>query len=86
MINNTFKTRDFLQIFDLISTKGIKSEGSYEFLGIRAWHDFDGYTCWLAYNDLTVTLLFHGKFSVEYKHEETFTKFKRKVNSLMAQH
>ena len=57
MINNTLTTRDFLRIFDLISTNGIKSNGAYEFRGIRAWHDFDGYTCWLAYNDLTITIL-----------------------------
>lgn len=83
MINNTLTTRDFLRIFDLISTNGIKSNGAYEFRGIRAWHDFDGYTCWLAYNDLTITILFHGKFSVEYKEENTFEKFNKKVNSLM---
>jgi hypothetical protein len=86
MINNTLTTRDFLRIFDLISTNGIKSNGAYEFLGIRAWHDFDGYTCWLAYNDLTITMLFHGKFSIEYEDEDTFNKFNKKVNSLMNNH
>jgi hypothetical protein len=83
MINNTFSNRDFLQIFDLISTKGVKSEGSYEFLGIKALHDFDGYTCWITYKDLTITLLFHGKFSVEYKHEDTFNEFNNKMNTLI---
>jgi hypothetical protein len=83
MINNTLKSRDFLQIFDLISTKGIKSKEAYEFCGIRAWHDFDGYTCWLAYNDLTITLLFHGKFSVDYKNEDTLNAFYNKINSLI---
>ena len=84
MINNTLKNRDFLRVFDLVSTKGTKAKQAYEFLGIRAWHDFDGYTCWLAYNDLTVTMLFHGKFSVEYKEEATFNQFQKKVYSLMA--
>lgn len=83
MINNTLTNRDFLRVFDLVSTKGTKGKEAYEFLGIRAWHDFDGYTCWLAYNDLTITLLFHGKFSIEYKYEDTFNNFQKKVNSLM---
>ena len=86
MINQTLKSRDFLRVFDLISTKGIKLKGKYEFLGIRAWHDFDGYTCWLAYDDLTITMLFHGKFSVEYEKEDTFNAFNKKVNSLMDCH
>lgn len=83
MINNTFSNRDFLQVFDLISTKGVKSDGSYEFSGIKALHDFDGYTCWITYKDLTITLLFHGKFSVEYKHEDTFSEFNNKMNTLI---
>jgi hypothetical protein len=79
MINNTLKNRDFLRVFDLISTKGIKSEGVYEFLGIRALHDFDGYTCWIIYNDLTITLLFHGNFSIEYEKQDTFNEFNKKL-------
>jgi hypothetical protein len=84
MINNTLKSRDFLKIFDLVSTKGIKLEGTYEYLGIRAWHDFDGYTCWLAYKDLTITLLFHGKLGVDYQQADTFHEFYKRVNSLIA--
>ena len=83
MISNTLKNRDFLRAFDLILKYGIKLNGKYEFIGIRAWHDFDGYTCWLAYNDLTVTIMFHGNFSVEYEKEDTFNEFNKKINSLM---
>ncbi|MFT6735256.1 MAG: hypothetical protein ACJAS9_003461, partial [Polaribacter sp.] len=63
-------------------TEGVKVEGEYKFLGIRAWHDFEGYTCWLAYKDLTVTLLFHGKFSIDYEQKDTLHEFYKKVNSL----
>lgn len=84
MTNNTLKYREFLRVFDLISTKGIKSGSEYEFVGIRAQHDFDGYTCWLSYKDLTVTLLFHGKFEVEFDNKDTFDEFYKKANSLIA--
>lgn len=84
MTNNILKYRDYLRIFDLISTKGTKLGCEYEFVGIRAQHDFDGYTCWIAYKDLTVTLLFHGKFEVQFDRKDTFNEFYRKANSLIA--
>lgn len=84
MTNNILKYRDFLRIFDLISSKGVKLESAYEFLGIRAQHDFDGYTCWLSYKDLTITLLFHGKFDVVFDKKDTFNEFYKKANSLIA--
>lgn len=84
MANNILKYRDFLRLFDLISSKGVKSGSEYELSGIRAQHDFDGYTCWLAYKDLTITLLFHGKFDVEFDNKDTFDEFYKKANSLIA--
>jgi hypothetical protein len=83
MLNNTLKHRDFLRVFSLISTKGLKSGREYEFLGIRAQHDFDGYTCWLTYKDLTVTLLFHGKLEIDFDKKDTFDEFYKKANSLI---
>ncbi len=84
MTNNTLKYRDFLLIFNQIQTKGIKLSSAYEFLGINAQHDFDGYTCWLAYKDLTVTLLFHGKFYLQFEHRDTVREFYKKAHSLLA--
>lgn len=83
-MNDQLQTRDFLHVFDLVSTQGRKQGGVCEFLGIKAWHDFDGYTCWLAYKDLTVTLLFHGKLSIECKHDETLSEFKRTYLAIMS--
>jgi hypothetical protein len=82
MNNNTLKSREYLRVFDLIISQGIKSKGVHEFLDMRAWHDFDGYTCWLAYKDLTVTLLFHGKLSVDFTNKETLNEFSKKINRL----
>ena len=83
MVNNTLNVRDFLKLFDVISTQGTKVDSEYQFQGIRAWHDFDGYTCWLAYKDLTVTLLFHGKFSIDYEQDATFNEFYKSANALI---
>ena len=84
MTNNILKYKDFLYVFNLIQTKGIKLGSEYELLGVRAQHDFDGYTCWLTYKDLTITLLFHSKFDVQFDKKETFNEFYKKVNSLIA--
>lgn len=84
MTNNILKYKDFLYIFNLIQTKGTKLGSEYEFLGIRAQHDFDGYTCSLTYKDLTITLFFHSKFDVQFDKKETFNEFYKKVNSLIA--
>jgi hypothetical protein len=81
---NQLKKRNLLQVFDLITTKGSKHDGVYELLGIRASHDFDGYTCWLAYKDLTITLLFHGKYDFDYQDEDTLKAFFKKISGLLA--
>lgn len=81
---NQNKKRNLLQAFDLITSKGIKVNGVYELLGIRASHDFDGYTCWLSYKDLTISLLFHGKYHFDYQDEDTLKAFFNKISGLLA--
>lgn len=81
---NRLEKRNLLRVFDLITTKGRKFDGAYEFSDIRASHDFDGYTCWLAYKDLTITLLFHGPYHFDYQHEDTLKVFFKKVSRLLA--
>jgi hypothetical protein len=72
-----------LRTFNLVTRKGVKADGLYELSGIRASHDFDGYTCWLTYKDLTVTLVFHGLFNFDYQEESTLNVFFNKVNKLL---
>lgn len=76
--------RNYLQLFNLVISKGDKRDGKYHLEGITAHHDFDGYTCWLKYNDLTITLLFHNKYDFEYTHEETAARFLKKTEKLLA--
>ena len=78
------KKRNLLQVFDLITTKGCKINGTYEFLGVRASHDFDGYTCWLTYKDLTITMLFHGQYDFDYQDKDTLKAFFKKISGLLA--
>lgn len=78
--------RNYLKIFNLVTSKGIKKDNDYEFEGINASHDFDGYTCWLKYQDLTITLLFHNKYQFDYTHSETVERFIKKVDRILLAH
>lgn len=78
------KKQNLLQIFNLVTTKGTKTDGIYELSGIRASQDFDGYTCWLAYKDLTVTLMFHGSHDFDYQQKDTLESFFKKVSKLLS--
>ncbi|MBB1271899.1 DUF3081 family protein [Psychromonas sp. SR45-3] len=77
------KKRDLLQAFDLVTTKGKKTDGVYELSGVKASQDFDGYTCWLSFKDLTVTLLFHGAFDMDYEDEDTQKAFFKKISNML---
>ena len=80
---NKLKKRDLLQAFDLVTPKGIKTDGVYELSGVKASQDFDGYTCWLSFKDLTVTLLFHGAFDMDYEDEDTQKAFFKKISNML---
>jgi len=84
MYLNRLKKQNMLQVYNLITTKGNKLNGVYEFCGIRASHDFDGYTCWLSYKDLTISLLFHGSYDFDYQDKTTLELFFKKVSRLLA--
>lgn len=81
-MNDKLNTRDFLHIFDVVMSHGQLRSGVRELSGIQAWHDHDGYVCWLSFEDLTVTLLFHGKLSIEYEKEETLAAFQQHYKNL----
>ena len=79
------ETADYLLVFNTIITEGEKFESKYLYKGLEAWHDFDGYTCFLSYKDLTLTLLFHGKYSFDFSNKETMNEFVKKIKQLLKQ-
>jgi hypothetical protein len=83
---NRLKKMNLLQVFNLVTTQGTHANGYYEFSGIRASLDIDGYTCWLSYKDLTVTLLFHGMYDFDYQDQDTLDVFFKKVTHILHEH
>jgi hypothetical protein len=84
MVNMRNYNRNYLQAFNEILTVGEKVDEGYEFEGIKAIHDFDGYTCWLKYKDLTLTLKFHNNYQFDFESTETLSHFMKKVDVLLA--
>jgi hypothetical protein len=64
-----------LNVYNHIVTNGEKQSDKYVLGELSAWHDFDGYTCFLGYKELTMSLYFHGKFSYDYEKETTREEF-----------
>ena len=54
---------------------GYLLDNKYQLGEMFAWHDYDGYTCWLSYRDVTVTLMFHGSLKIEYDKASNYEDF-----------
>ncbi|MBC3767630.1 DUF3081 family protein [Neptunicella marina] len=65
-MQNELDTKQALKVFNLVCEKGEKRDEHYFYQGLEAWHDFDGYTCYLKFNQATLTLYFHGKYNLDY--------------------
>ena len=73
------KIHRYLSLFDYLISHGAKTDGKYKINGLTAWHDLDGYTCFIGYKDLMMTLYFHNKFSIEYEDSKTLKHFEQIV-------
>jgi hypothetical protein len=74
---------DHLHVFNHIVSNGNKVEDKYFLDGIHAWHDLDGYSCFIGYKDVTLSLYFHGKFSYDFDNEQSVKEFKKIIANLV---
>tara|TARA_B110000467_G_C18298274_1_gene469553 strand:- start:1185 stop:1442 length:258 start_codon:yes stop_codon:yes gene_type:complete len=77
------KMSNYLYVFNHVISKGEKREGVFYSDELFAWHDIDGYACYIGYKDLTMTLYFHGQFSYDYQDKRTFKDFDLLVESIV---
>ena len=66
----------YLYIINYVLANGTKRQGIFHFDELSAWHDFDGYTCYIGYKDLTMNLYFHSRFNFDYQKKATLNDFK----------
>ena len=79
-MQNLLDLKNCLSIFDHVLSKGEKVDGGYMFDGLKAWHDFDGYQCYLYYDKVTLTMMFHGKYDVDYPDKAHLDAFEKKLS------
>lgn len=75
------KLPQYLYAFNRVVSNGDRREGKFYLDDLAAWHDFDGYTCYLQYQDMTLSLYFHGRFSFDYVNEQTLKDFNRLIET-----
>ncbi|USD67381.1 DUF3081 family protein [Vibrio sp. SCSIO 43136] len=83
-MDNKLTVKDFLQVFDFIRSRGERHDHKFQLGDMQAWHDYDGYTCWLGFKDVTVTLMFHGSLKIDYRKEASFEEFTQQCLALNA--
>ena len=85
-MQNNLDQKMYLKAFNMIIEHGEKHGGYYVFNDIKAWHDFDGYCCYLSYNNVEMTLMFHGKYVLDYKKSEFLDSFINKIKLITKGH
>ncbi|WP_371372365.1 DUF3081 family protein [Thalassotalea aquiviva] len=72
----------YLNVFNLVCRQGDKRDGYYDYNGLTAWQDFDGYTCFLSDGTVTMTLMFHGRYDIDYPNKDALEFFHKRVQKI----
>lgn len=81
-MQNSINTKKYLRAFDIITRLGQKSDDKFEFENVQAWSDFDGYNCFMAFNGVTIAIMFHGHYNIDFADSEQLEKFDKKILSI----
>lgn len=81
-MKNHIDLKHSLSVFNYICEHGERDSGKYQLEGVSAWHDFDGYTCYLQFNQVTLSMFFHGKYQLEYATQAEFNAFELKISRM----
>lgn len=76
------KLSKYLYAFNHVISQGRKEEGVYFFKELSAWHDIDGYTCYIGYKDLVMNVYFHSQFSFDFEDRQTLKEFEKLVEDM----
>jgi hypothetical protein len=82
-MDSRLTTKEFLRVFERVRSTGERIDQKFRLGEMYAWHDYDGYTCWLNYRDITVTLMFHGSLKIECDRSSNYTDFTNQCLSII---
>jgi hypothetical protein len=76
------KLSKYLYAFNHVLSQGREDAGVY-FLGeLTAWHELDGYTCYLGYKDLVMSVYFHSQYFCDFEDRQTLKEFEHIVENM----
>ena len=82
-MKNSIDLKQCLLVYNKVTSQGALLDGKYQLSGVKAWSDFDGYHCFLEYRDVVMTLMFHGKYDIQFSDPEAVKRFEKKLNSFV---
>ncbi|MEM7365198.1 MAG: DUF3081 family protein, partial [Pseudomonadota bacterium] len=70
------------RVFQKIQELGARENDNYRYKGITATSDYDGYTLVLKDDYVTLTILFHSTFRLEYRGAARLVRFLEQLSDI----
>ena len=71
-----------LRVFQKVCDAGEKTGDEYQYNGLKASSDFDGYTVTLRNDYVSLDIFFHNKFNFEYTNQKERDLFLEKIDQI----
>lgn len=81
-MKNQLDQRLLLNVVEKVRQHGEAAGNGYILDGLHASTDFDGYTVFLTYQEVTLTLGFHNQYQFDYPNERQLQAFMAKVQQI----
>lgn len=81
-MKNELDQRLVLKVFEKVRQHGEKTPQGHQLEGMHAYTDFDGYTAFLAYQEVVLTLGFHNQYQFDYPNRHQLELFMNKIKQL----
>ncbi len=80
--NDEVNIKKSLSVFNTITSLGQKNGNEYQYNGLTAKSDFDGYTIVIKNDYVSLTIFFHNKFSLEATNNKEKLSFLEKIEQI----
>lgn len=85
-MKNRIPTHDLLLVYEIIRRFGNKTDTGYQWQGITASSDYDGYTVFLSADGVSMQLGFHHSYRLDYQNVKHFDAFQKRIKALLIKH
>lgn len=81
-MKNDLDTRLILSVFEKIRQHGKQADGVYQYEGVKAYTDFDGYTVFIEDALVQLRFGFHNQYHFEYEKQDHLEQFEKKLKAI----